>query len=170
MQGVCFNSAGAGTNGLDRRRGRSTVQSSYLLRRATCPVESRQVGLHHLVFTERGERFSKNARSAFMFWRGDSVMHPFAFASGGDHTCTPQISEMPRYLGLALAKDFYEVAHAHLLAVYQVQQPETGPVGKRGKQQSQVVGSRGDIHNIIICVLTYVSRRKYIRVGICKEM
>src|SRR6202041_3964264 len=62
-----------------------------------------------------------------------------------------------------------EIANAHLLAVHQVQQPETGAIGERVKQQRQVLALWGKTHTLIIYALTDACRGSYIRFSVCEE-
>src|SRR5579875_2014320 len=97
-------------------------------------------------------------------------MHPLALAASGNNAGPAQISEMPRNLGLTLPENRYKITDAHFPAVHQMQQPEPGAVGERGKQQRQVVVLRRMTHRTIICALTYVSGSKYIRLSVCDEV
>lgn len=81
----------------------------------------------------------------------------------------PQVSQVARNLGLALAQNLNEIADAHLPAVHQVQQPEPGAVTERGKQQRKVVAFRRSVHISIIYALTDMSSGEYIRLSICIE-
>lgn len=76
---------------------------------------------------------------------------------------------MPRNLGLALAKDFDEIADTNLPAVHQVEKPHAGPVGESSEQQGQIVRFQGTVHNFVIYVLTNMSSWRYIRFSVCEE-
>ena len=84
-------------------------------------------------------------------------MHPFALATGRHESGATQVGEMARYFRLTLREDLNEIANAHFPAVHQVQQPEPGAVGERGKQQGQIEILWGMAHISIIFALTDTS-------------
>src|ERR1700739_2068193 len=98
------------------------------------------------------------------------VIHTFPPASSHHTASTAKIGQVPRDLGLALSQDLHEITDTHFLTVHQVQQPETGAIGERGKQQRQVVVLREIAHLFIIYALTDTSTGEYIRFSICEEI
>ena len=76
---------------------------------------------------------------------------------------------MPRNLRLTLPQNLHQVADTHFLAVHQIQEPEPGAIGERGKQEGQVIVLRRVTHISIICALTYMSSGEYICFSVCEE-
>lgn len=109
-------------------RERSALQGRGLLRNTAGAVEARAVGLHGFFSAQNGQRFPENLRGPRIARKDDSVVHPFAIATGADDASPPEVGQVARNLGLAPAEDFDEVADADLATVHQVEEPETGGV------------------------------------------
>src|SRR5579859_1950654 len=96
-------------------------------------------------------------------------MHPFALTARCDDSHAAQIRKMPGNLGLALAEYLDEVADTDFPSIHEVEEPQAGAVGERGKEQGEIVGFRGTLHGPIICALTYMYSNGYIRLHAYEE-
>jgi len=132
-------------------------------------AEPTEVRLHPLVMSKRCQCLAENLDRAGVAGNDNSVVHPLSLAPRGNHTGAPQICQVTRNLGLALPENLDEVANAHFPAIHQVQQPEPGAIGERGKQERQIEGLRGAFHSSMIYALTDVSSESYIRFSVYEE-
>lgn len=120
------------------------------------------VGPHFGVFRERRERGTEDIDCGVVLRPADPVVHPLALAAGGYNSGAAQIGQMAGDLGLRLAEDFNEVADADLASGHEVEQAETGGIGERGKEASEIKAPGGSLHSNIIYVLTDILQEEYI--------
>jgi hypothetical protein len=71
---------------------------------------------------------------------------PLALPSGVDDARLPQISQVPRNLGLVRLQDFDEVTHAYLILPYQVQKSQAGAIREGTKEQLHIEAFSGPGH------------------------
>jgi len=96
--------------------------------------------LHQLVAVERGQHGGEDGTGRSIGGRADAVVHPFAFAAGGDDAGLAQEGKVPGDFGLALAQDCDQVADADLATGDEVEQAEPRGVSKRGEHAGQIGG------------------------------
>ena len=90
--------------------------------RGTDIVQAQAFFFHCLVLVKPGTyAFNERFHSRVHRLR-DAVMHPLAFASRFDDSCTAKIREMARYLRLVRTQDFHEKANANLAVSDQIQE------------------------------------------------
>lgn len=90
----------------------------------------------------------------------DAIVHPFTFATYANDACPPQISQMPRYLGLTLAQYFNKETHAHFVIPDKVEQSQTRLISQSAEQP---------VHLELNSLLGHAedSNSKHIRLAVC---
>lgn len=132
-------------------------------------MEPIEIRLQGLIFTQGSKRFGKNACGGGIRRHDDAVVHPLAFAAGGDEAGAAQIGEMARDFGLAEPENFNEITDADLAAPDEVEEAEPGAVRQGREEQREIVGLWRAGHFFIIYGLTDVSSGEYIRLSVYKE-
>lgn len=92
---------------------------------------------HLFVVAERLKNRGEQRGRRWIGGRADAVVHPFAFASGGNDASLAQVREVARDLGLALAENLDKIADTDLAASHQVEQAQTSGVSQGGKESRQ---------------------------------
>lgn len=84
------------------------------LRCATRRSQPRGVAPHRWNRLEPAQHFAQDRRRCIVVRHSQPVVHPFSVAARSHHPCAAQVSEMPRYFGLAHAQDLHQVTNANL--------------------------------------------------------
>lgn len=100
-------------------------------------VEACEVLLHFRVTCGGLQDFVEDSGEGRVFWTVDAVVHPEAFAAGGDEAGAAQVGQVSRDLGLAGFQAFDEEADADFVVAHEVQQTKTGAVGESFQQSVQ---------------------------------
>ena len=97
--------------------------------------EALAVALHVGVLLEPGAEFPEDAGGVWVCGFDEAVVHPLAFAAGGDDACAAQVCEVARNLRLVGVEYGDEEADADLVVAHQVDEPQPRPVGQRTEEQ-----------------------------------
>jgi hypothetical protein len=126
-------------------------------------VETREVRLHFAIRLERAKGGIEDGSGRRIFRALDSVVHPLSLSPGSHDSRFSEVGEMAGDFGLALAKDFDQIADAHFAACDEIEEAQPGAVGESREEWNQVRGGSAGGHGSIIYGLTDMSRREYIR-------
>jgi len=97
--------------------------------------EALAVALHFGVLFEPGADLSENLGGVGVCGFDEAVVHPLAFAAGGDDAGAAEVGEVARNLRLVGVEDGDEEADADLVVAHQVDEPQPGAVGQRPEEQ-----------------------------------
>ena len=97
--------------------------------------EALAVALHFGVLVEPGAEFCEDAGGVGVCGLDEAVVHPLAFAAGGDDAGAAEVGEVARNLGLACAEHGDEEADADLVVAHQIYQSQARAVGQRPEEQ-----------------------------------
>jgi hypothetical protein len=86
--------------------------------------------LHLWIVPKPVAHLAKNLRRLYIRWLDNAVVHPLAFASSGDQTRTPQVSEVARDLWLVRLQHLNEEADTNLISTQQINNPQTRTVSQ----------------------------------------
>jgi hypothetical protein len=114
-----------GAGALRRRQDRwlrCRLEELVLLWSATSGAESRNVAPHLGLVLQVPKSLAENAGRGLVFGRDKAVVHPLAFASRRNDSCSTEIGKMARDFRLADAQDFDKVADTNLSVGDKVQQ------------------------------------------------
>jgi len=114
-----------GAGALRRRQDRwlrCRLEERILLWSATGGAESRNVAPHLGLVLQVPKRLAENAGGRLVLGCDKAVVHPLAFASRRNDSCSTEIGKMARDFRLADAQDFDKVADTNLSVGDKVQQ------------------------------------------------
>jgi SAM-dependent methyltransferase len=126
---------------------------------AAGPAEAREVRLHFAIRLERIKGGIEDGSRSRIFRALDSVVHPLSLSPGSHDPSFFEVGEMAGDFGLALAKDFDQIADAHFAACDEIEEAQPGAVGESREEWNQVRGGSAGGHGSIIYGLTDMSRR-----------
>jgi len=124
------------------------LKSSKLCRTTASLREACPVSLHRTLLFHPCKRLPENLGGADVRWHDDAIVHPLAFASSFDDACTAKICQMPRYFGLELLQNLYEVANANFLVTHEIEQTKSGAVAQSLKEPFHIELRRFRCHEL----------------------
>jgi hypothetical protein len=93
-------------------------------------MEAQEIALHFFVLAQGVNRSLKNGGGVGIRGHNQAIVHPFAFAAGGDYSGTAQVGEMAGDFGLGRPKDIHEITDTDFLASDQIDEAETRGIGQ----------------------------------------
>jgi hypothetical protein len=132
------------------------LQGLKLPRAATCFRKPRAIGLHRAFAFEPRKCLLEHLRRPDIRRHDDAIVHPLPFSAGGHDSGTPQVCQMPGYLGLRLIQNFNKITDTNLLIAHQIQEPQPRIVTQGLKETFDIEILFSDLHKMIISALTNV--------------
>jgi len=116
------------------------------LGRAADLHESLPIALHFDIVCEPGHHILQNSSGVSVGRLNDSIVHPLTLTPCVYDSGAPQVRQVPADLGLVRLQYLHQETDTHLVAAYQIQQPQTRPIGQRAKEHFLIKQFRLSTH------------------------